>query len=257
MSKIANPHIETLLKDFVSSLKDALSGDLVGVYLYGSQATGDFDENTSDIDLLIVVNDEIDITKQDLLTNLHNDFNNSHKLKSTKLDVAYVTEHALKTFKDKPYEIIVSDGEGGLETHVAPAYYLIDWYKIQEHGIVLYGSDVNEVMPHITLNEFTKTMLDYMHRLQRQIVNKSNRGHLAYIVVTLCRSLYAFKYVKHVSKKLGVDWAIGQYPQWEELIQDAFTWNRNEQMENVDDKAYQEQALAFSRFILSQTENKA
>ncbi len=52
------PELREVLSAFVNEISSELAGNLIGVYLVGSIATGDFDLD-SDIDFLVVTNTEL------------------------------------------------------------------------------------------------------------------------------------------------------------------------------------------------------
>lgn len=242
----------TIINDLIAHLKLTLNDNLVGVYLYGSLATGEFVEDQSDIDLLMVLRDETSQKLFDSLISLHRQFNTEHESWQKRIDVAYVSQAALQNFQTKPYKTIVSDGQGLLEIVDAPHYYLIDWYKVQEHGLPLYGPEVSQIMPPITTNELRQTIYDYMQTYSESVKNAERRGVQAYTIVTLCRSLYAYKFAKHVSKKFGSQWAIGEYPQWRELTQSGLSWSRNQKEDAVADKQNQKEVVKFVSFVLGE-----
>ena len=57
MKTAINPVIEPIVREFKAALKDLYGDRLREVVLYGSYARGDYDDE-SDIDLMIVLNDE-------------------------------------------------------------------------------------------------------------------------------------------------------------------------------------------------------
>jgi predicted nucleotidyltransferase len=246
-----------LLQDLVADLKDDLGQNLIGLYLYGSLATDDFVDGLSDIDLLIVLKNDVDEKQLRSLTTLHDEFNDKHTSWSKRIDVAYLSENAFKSIKSEPYRTIVSDGSGGLEIVDAPEYYLIDWYKVQEHSIALCGPDVKTFLPHITVSEFKKVVRNYMLSWIDKTDKANQRGLQAYIVLTMCRSLYAFTYGKNTSKQAGADWSITQYPQWAGLIKQSLIRSRDEVANVTEDKKAQKEMVSFVGFILSELEKKA
>jgi len=60
------PDLREVLDIFVSDLERELSDNLVGVYLIGSLATGDFDAD-SDVDFLVVIRNELSESHRDHL----------------------------------------------------------------------------------------------------------------------------------------------------------------------------------------------
>ncbi|MEK7165733.1 MAG: nucleotidyltransferase domain-containing protein, partial [Patescibacteria group bacterium] len=84
----------------------------MGLYLYGSLVWGDFDREISDIDLLAVTSTGINNKEFDALKIMHDEFVVTHKEWEDRIEVAYVSQQALKTFKDRNSQIaVVSQGE--------------------------------------------------------------------------------------------------------------------------------------------------
>jgi predicted nucleotidyltransferase len=67
------PDIEKLLGNLLYQMQRILDKNLIGLYLYGSLVTGDFDLEISDIDLLAVTSFDIDNKEFEQLRNIHND----------------------------------------------------------------------------------------------------------------------------------------------------------------------------------------
>jgi hypothetical protein len=72
-----------------------------------------------------------------------------------RFDVAYISKDALWNFKTQPSNVIVGSDGDHLEIVEAPEYYLIDWYKVQEHSVTLYGPNATELIPHISTGVLT------------------------------------------------------------------------------------------------------
>jgi predicted nucleotidyltransferase len=64
------PELHLVLESFIVGVQNALKRNLVGAYLVGSLATGDFDLD-SDIDFLIVTDAELSDAELRLLQALH------------------------------------------------------------------------------------------------------------------------------------------------------------------------------------------
>src|SRR6476620_8673572 len=70
------PEINKILDLLLTSVSQVLGNQLVGMYLYGSLSTGDFDLETSDIDFLVVTTSTLpDKTIADLETMHHRIWN--------------------------------------------------------------------------------------------------------------------------------------------------------------------------------------
>ena len=51
-----------------------------------------------------------------------------------------------------------------------------------------------------------------------------NRYAQSYAILTMCRALYACKNGAQVSKLKAAQWALSEYPEWSDLIQEATNW---------------------------------
>jgi predicted nucleotidyltransferase len=60
MQPTTYPHVNDLVNVLLSQMQTILGDDLVGLYLYGSLATGDYDDDISDVDLLAAVSDDLE-----------------------------------------------------------------------------------------------------------------------------------------------------------------------------------------------------
>lgn len=69
--------INIVLNYYLNHIKEILGNHFIGMYLYGSLATGGFDKNTSDIDFIVITNAEISKSKFLQLHALHKIFSSS------------------------------------------------------------------------------------------------------------------------------------------------------------------------------------
>jgi predicted nucleotidyltransferase len=110
-----SPAIREGLKDFVSHVVDLYKGALVSVTAFGSAVTGDYDEELSDVNLLVVYSDlEIDDLQR----------------------VAELSRHWLRAQKFAPRFI----SRRNLDES-AP-YYQVDFLTMRDAHSVLWGEDV-------------------------------------------------------------------------------------------------------------------
>jgi predicted nucleotidyltransferase len=66
--------IDKLLRSLLYQMQRVLDKNLIGLYLYGSLVSGDFDLEISDIDTLAVTSSDIDDEEFEQLRKMHNDF---------------------------------------------------------------------------------------------------------------------------------------------------------------------------------------
>ena len=229
--------INALLEQLVSGIHKILGDRLVGVYLYGSLVTGDFDRGSSDIDLLAATSADIDEREFNALLAMHHDFADTHKQWDGRIEVAYFSVTGLKTFKSRRSQIaIISPGES-FHIKDAGSDWLINWYTVREKGVTLFGPAPETLIAPIPNEEYISSVRAYTGLWKERMQQPHSRPSQAYAILTMCRALYAIKYGEQVSKKRAALWAEKELPEWSALIQNALKWRENWRDENVDHDA--------------------
>ncbi len=110
------PHTEFrvvyhLLNDLLSGLQSILKENLLGIYVYGSFIWGDFDETTSDIDVLVALNKEMTPEEFAALDDFHANLVQNFPAWNDRIEVAYASYSMLQHFKTEPGQIAVISQE--------------------------------------------------------------------------------------------------------------------------------------------------
>ena len=106
------PEVSPVLHLLIEGLKSALQEQLIGIYLYGSLVTGDFDPAISDIDLVVVLTCELNDDRFSLLNQTHIQVVDDHPQWNDRLELAYISREALQSFRTRTSTIgIISPGE--------------------------------------------------------------------------------------------------------------------------------------------------
>ena len=219
--------INELLETLLTRLKVVLKSRLRGLYLYGSATAGDFDQTVSDIDLLAVT--ETDLTAEEFvaLEEMHRVFALKYPGWKNRIEVGYLSLNGLQTFKHQRSRIaVISPGEP-LTMKEAGNDWLINWYEVQENGIVLFGPQQAALIPEISRAEFVAVVRARARHWRERIRDynaQSSSGSLAFAVFTMCRAMYACETGEQASKKQAAAWVAKAFPQWENLIADATAW---------------------------------
>src|SRR3990172_7166249 len=104
--------INRLLEGLLSRMRHILQEKLAGLYLYGSLTTGDFDPESSDIDLLAATSSDVSGTEFDALRAMHLDFARDNSGWEDRVEVAYLSVMALRTFRAERSPIaVITPGE--------------------------------------------------------------------------------------------------------------------------------------------------
>ena len=246
--------INRLLQSFLSHIQQVLQEELVGLYLYGSLTTGDFDPDSSDIDLLAVTSSQITAPVFDALSAMHRDLARDNPEWEDRIDVVYLPVAALAAFRSEKNPIVISPGE---PFHVREGEALRDWlqnwYIVRENGLALFGPPPKAVIPAITQDEFVEAVRRYAAEVSGWIGHEPNRKGQAYAILTLCRALHVHRTGKTASKRQAALWVQEEFPEWSRLVQSALTWRQAWRDEHVDHAATRAETMQFVKFVTDQT----
>ncbi len=225
----ARPAAAERIIDAVTAAVTTTTGPaLVGLYLCGSLATGDFDERTSDIDLLAVLCTDVSPDLAAHLERMHDELAEDNPTWRGRIEVVYVSAVGLTNFRVIPPRIaVISSGE---PFHVISAGtdWILTWYPARHNGIVLVGPPATEVVPDISFEEYRDAVRAHMRRFGGRITDDATPGSQAYAVLTMCRGLYTCLHGEQVSKLRAAAWAQGAFPEWAGLIREAITWRQHQ-----------------------------
>lgn len=205
--------------------------DFVGMYLYGSLALGDFDPESSDVDVLVatafVLSPEIVAALQRMHEELKADDHDEEW--ANRLEVSYIPVSALRRYDpaDARHPFISTVSDFSVIEHGRD--WIINRYVIREAGVVVSGPS-----PHTLIDPITR---DELQAAVRYILCNSwiqhtygpewmrQRKYQAFTVLTMCRVWYALEQGAVASKSQAAEWAQAALdPQWKGLIQQALAW---------------------------------
>jgi len=242
-----------LLERFLSDIRHIFQERLVGLYLYGSLTTGDFDPDCSDIDLLTVTASQITSLEFESLRGMHIDFARNNSEWEDRIDVVYLPVAALRTFRSWKSPIVISPGE---PFHVREGEALKDWlqnwYVVRESGLALFGPPPKTIIPPITKEEFVEAVQRYAAEVSERVRHERDRKSHAYAILTVCRALHAVRTGKQASKRQAAFWAQEELPEWSRLIQAALAWRQEWREEHVVYAATHAETIRFVNFVSEQ-----
>ena len=243
--------MNALLAHLLDGLRRVLSADLVGLYLYGSLVSGDFDREISDIDLLAATAHDIDEDTFQQLDALHEETIARFPYWTGRLEIAYLATRALRTFRTESSPIaVISPGEP-FHIKTAGRDWLINWWVVRNQGRALYGPSPETLIAPITLDEFRQEVHAHAHLWIDWVDEMTERPGQAYLILTLCRALYAWHHGEQVSKRQAAEWAIAAYPEQAEVIAGAVQWRIDYRDQDVDHAASHAVARAFVRWAVA------
>ena len=246
--------VNQILNMLLSNVKEILQDQFVGMYLYGSLASGDFNPETSDIDFLVVTVSSLSEETIVKLEAMHKQAWATSPKRTGKLEGSYVPRDLIRCHDPDgaPYPTI---NEGKFFVDKRGSDGIIQRHVIREYGVIVEGPDPKTLIEFVSpddirdavmgsLNEWWFPMLDDPAWLRN-----GENGDRAFAVVTMCRVLHTLEHGTIVSKPKATQWAQTRLDErWRQLIDKAVTLsNRPEQVITLDE------TLDFIRFIKEQT----
>jgi len=252
------PEVNALLQELLESAQTILGDHFVGMYLFGSLASGDFDQD-SDIDVVVVTGDEISGDLFSALQAIHARINAGDSPWAIQMEVSYIPQHALRRYD--PANALhphIDRGRGeslGMMQH--DSSWVIQRYTLRERGITLAGPAPQTLIDPVLPHDLRQAMLAILKGWALQILEDpaqiKHRGGQSYTVLSICRILYTLQYGTVVSKPVAAHWAQETLDnQWTPLIERTWTGRHNPGLEASPDNVHG--TLEFIRYALEQSQ---
>ncbi len=255
ISPTPHPDVSEILNLLLTNVKEILQDHFVGMYLYGSLASGDFNPETGDIDFLVVTTDVLSENKFEELEAMHQHIWASGYKRASRREGSYIPQKDIWRHdpNNAPSPTV---NEGKFYVDKRGSDWIVQRHVVREYGVVLAGPDPKTLIDPISpddirgavlgiLNEWWFPMLDDPSWLQK---NESN--YHGYTIITMCRALHALKYGTIVSKLVAIKWAKADLgTQWHPLIEKAVASQYGKHSEFLNE------TLEFIRFTKSTLES--
>jgi predicted nucleotidyltransferase len=235
------PYVDAnaVLNELLAEVQVVLAEHFVGLYLYGSLASGDFNPETSDIDFLVVTIDEIPDEMISELEVMHMRLISSDLKWATKLEGAYIPQQAIRRYgiNNIPRPWI---NEGSFYLAPQGSDWIIQRYTIREQGVVLAGPDPRTLIDPVEPKDIRWSVLAYLNEWWAPMLDNPKRLHSseyqAYAIVTMCRALYTLQHGTIASKPVSARWAQERLGEdWVELIEQGLAWRPGVEMERFNE----------------------
>jgi len=243
------PAVNALLAGALSGALGALGDELVGFYLDGSLALGDFDPATSDVDFIAAIARPLSPETFAALASMHRRLRDSGRPFATELEGSYIPLHALR--RHNPADATFANHERGPEEVLKYKYHHSDWvihrYTVREYGVVLYGPPPTTLIDPISPEDVRRATGDVLRSwwgtaAAADYIRAAPPGGLAFIALTMCRAIYALAHGEVVSKPAAAEWALEtQDTRWHALIERS--------LRHQLDETWKEDMIAFIRFV--------
>jgi hypothetical protein len=244
--------LNELLATFLVALRAILGNELVGLYLHGSLAGGDFVPERSDVDFVAVTQGVLVAETVAAVATLHERLAAGGCHWAAELEGSYFPLAAVRCYDpgNAGYPHVERYGKLRVEQHDSD--WILQLHVLREHGVALAGPAPRTLIDPIdaadlrrasreTLRQWWLPQLDDTHRLEES-------GYRAYGILTMCRILYTLAHGEVVSKPVAARWLQNEAPEWAPLVTQALRWQPGEPL------GYLEETLAFIRYTLQQSE---
>jgi hypothetical protein len=210
MSATPYPAINAVLHRLLAEVQAALGEHLVGLYLHGSLASGDFDPQRSDIDFVVITDEALPDALIPALEALHSRLLGSGLSWAAKLEGTYFPQQVLRHYtpSDALYPS-VNEARFYLGGHGSD--WVIQSHILREHGIVLAGPNPRDLIDPVAPDDLQRAMGSLLHEWWAPMLNDAARlgssEYQAYAILTMCRALYTLETGAVASKPVAARWA--------------------------------------------------
>lgn len=231
------PEINAILLELLASVQKILGAQFVGMYLYGSLAAGDFDQD-SDIDFLVVTAEQISLEIFSALQAMHARIGAMDGTWAKELEGSYLPQGALRRH-DPANTSYPHIDRGGSTLRVEPhgCDWVIQRHILREKGIVLAGPPLKDLIDPVSPDDLRRATIESLREWWAPMLDTPaqlglSRGYQSYAVLTMCRMLYTVHYGAVVSKRVAARWVQETLnARWLPLIERAWVGRNNPSLE--------------------------
>jgi len=217
-----------------------LGEQFVGLYLYGSLASGDFNPDTSDIDFVVVTEGALPAERVAGLEALHQRLWAEGSYWAAHLEGTYIPRAAWRRYDpDMPPVPSVNEGRFYVGGHGSD--WVIQRHVVRAGGVVLAGPPAASLIDPVTPDELRAAAAGTLRGWWEPVVLADEAflrraDYQAFAVLTMCRALYLFENGTVISKPAAARWAIFELPElWRSLIEQAADWHYGQEMGRVEE----------------------
>lgn len=226
----APPEIVALLDELLAGMRAALGENLVGVYLRGSLALGDFDPATSDVDFFAITERRVSDEEFAALAALHARLSVSANPYGDQLEGTYI--ECAAAWRYQPGRRFPTIGRTeALAWSEHGANWVLERWAVREHGRTLLGPDPRALIAPVSADELRQAVRDRLPdwaefaRATNDPDWHTHRGQKAYVVETMCRALCMLAIGELRSKPAAMAWARAALPEpWRGLVARSQAW---------------------------------
>lgn len=254
MNHIQYKDVKEVLDSLTAGMVSILGKNLVGVYLTGSLSYGDFNPESSDIDLLTILKDPVTSEKLKSLEQMHLNVERNNEKWAKRIECSYIPLEMLQNrFPPKTPRPYIGEGIFYPEAPYGNEW-IINQYLLHKHGITLMGPDFKTLVHPIHIKDVREACIrDLFEEWQPKMTDPTylnNSHYQSYVVLNMCRILYTVMCYSTATKRVSASWVKSEFsPQWNDLIQTAENWHYGEEM------SLKEETIKFIQFVISKVKS--
>lgn len=208
MEPTAYDDVNVFLGQLHANQRAVLGDQLVGLYLGGSLAIGDFNHQSSDIDFAAVTRDELPPELVAGLEKMHAELWAGGTKWARKLDGSYVPQQVFRRWTPDHVPCPFVEGNEFYLTQQGSA--VIQRYILHKHGVVVVGPEPHTLLDPVDAPELRGAVRDMLARWWRPLLDDpgwlQQESKQPFAVLTMCRMLYTYEQGAVVSKPAAAQW---------------------------------------------------
>ncbi len=259
MTPTPYPQLNEVLDELVERLSEILAGKLVGVYLQGSFALGDFDEH-SDVDHIVVLQEELSPPEVEALQLMHPQIYGLGPEWAKHLEGSYFPVAVLEDLERRGEDLWYLDhGATSIIRSDHCNTLLVRWI-VREKGVILTGPPPKELIGPIPQDMLRREMYDVIMHWGEMILEDpsrwSNRFYQGFIALNYARMLHDLRRGRPGTKREGAEWAKRNLdPSWSSLLDRSWDCRpdpASKVVEPADPDEYR-RTLAFLEYVMDES----
>lgn len=248
--------VKPIIEHYISLLNKQLPDQVVGFYLVGSLALGEFNESFSDIDFVAILNKQTTSKEIEALRSIHRTITKKHS--RWEMSGSYILPQDL----GKPTDEIGPHPhyhEGILHPNGRSDLNLVTWWELKNHGITVLGEAPNKLSFTVNWDLLVTRMRENLNSYWASWTKRPDRVLRMYsdwgvqwAVTGVLRQFYTFR-ENSITTKVGAgEYALGCLPvHWHKLIQEAINIRKGKQRSAYRFRIFRmTEAVQFLKYII-------
>lgn len=233
------PAVDGVLAALRDGARAILGDRMIGLYLYGSLATGGFTPDTSDVDFVVVLRAPLTPQEGGALEALLRRLQIEGGKWALKLEGAFVPLADLRRHSAEAGPFL-GINEGQIYWAGLGADWVIQRHTLLTYPVAVDGPPLTGLIDPIAPGDLQQAVRGIFVDWWRPMLTENDLlerdDYRQYAVLTMCRVFRLFETGEMTSKPAAADWALQALdPKWRALIRWAQTWTPGAPAADIDD----------------------